>query len=93
MDDLTITLLKPVIVDGETTSSLTLRELTVDEMILHEKQHGTKTTAEQDKFFFSMSCGVVPDVIGKLGSRDWNRLKSRYWSTLGNGMLEPSSSE
>ena len=93
MDDLTLKLLVPVKVDGETVTSLTLRELNVDETIALERQHGTKTAAEQDKFFFSQSCGVVPDVIGKLGTRDWNRLKTRYWSTLGNGAQEPDSSE
>lgn len=93
MDNLTLTLLAPVVLNGETTTSLTLRELNVDETILLERQNGTKTPAEQDKFFFSLSCGVVPDVIGKLGTRDWTRLKTLYWKTLGNGELELGSSE
>lgn len=92
MDDLTLKLLAPVKIDGETIGSLTLRELTVDETILLEKQNGTKTPAEQDKFFFAMSCGVLPDAIGKLGTRDWTRLKTLYWKTLGNGELELDSS-
>ena len=91
--DLTIKLLAPVNVDGETHQTLTLQELTVDQIILLDKQHGSKPTSEQDKYFYAQSCGVVPDVIGKLGSRDWNRLKQRYWSTLGNAGLEPETAE
>lgn len=92
-DNLTITLKTPVVVDGETITALTLTELTVDDTILLEKQHGTKPTTEQDKFMFAQACGVVPDVIGKLKQRDWLRLKTRYWETLGNAESEDETSE
>lgn len=91
--DLTIKLMKPVAVDGETHETLTLQELNVDQIILLDKQHGSKPTSEQDKYFYAQSCGVTPDVIGKLGSRDWTRLKNRYWSTLGNVEQEPETAE
>lgn len=91
--DLTLKLLKPVTVDGETHQHLVLRELTVDEIILLDKQNGSKPVSEQDKYFYAMSCGVVPDVIGQLGQRDWNRLKTRFWNTLGNVELEPTTAE
>ena len=93
MDDLTITLKTPVAgSDGVQVAALTLRELTVDENIALERQGNGKGPLEQDKAFFAMSCGVPPDVIGKLGQRDWTRLKTKYWSTLGNVELEPLTS-
>lgn len=91
--DLTIKLLVPVNVDGVTHETLTLQELTVDQIILLDKQHGSKPTSEQDMYFYAQSCDVTPNVIGKLKSRDWNRLKARYWSTLGNVGLEPETAE
>lgn len=91
--ELTVTLLKPVTgADGVQVTALTLRELTVDENIALERQGAGKGALEQDKAFFAMSCGVAPDVIGKMGQRDWTRLKNRYWSTLGNVELEPATS-
>lgn len=92
--DLTIKLIKSVKgADGLVVDSLTLHELTVDENIVLERQGAGKGALEQDKAFFAMSCGVAPDVIGKLGQRDWTRLKNRYWTTLGNVELEPVTSE
>lgn len=92
MDNLTITLNSPVVVAGETISSLTLRELTVAENLALDKSHGTKSTLEQDINFFAVSCGVAPDVILGLKQRDWTRLKARYWETLGNVEPEPGNS-
>jgi Phage tail assembly chaperone proteins, E, or 41 or 14 len=83
-ENLTVKLKKPVTVDGQEYASLTMRELSVDDTILLERQNKDKGPVEQDKAFFAMSCGVVPEVIGKMGSRDWTRLKTRYWETLGN---------
>ena len=91
--DLTIQLQKPVTgADGIKVASLTLRELTVDENIVLERSGAGKGALEQDKAFFAMSCGVPPDVIGKMGQRDWMRLKNRYWTTLGNVEPEPETS-
>lgn len=92
-ESLTIPLKKPVTVEGQRYDSLTLRELTVDEVILLERQNGSKGQVEQDKFYFAMSCGVLPDVIGALGQRDWTRLKTRFWETLGNVESEGDPSE
>ncbi len=89
--DLTVKLLVPVTFDGEKIEQLTMRELTVNETIALEKSHGSKPATEQDKHFFALTCGVAPDVIGSLGQRDWSRLKSRYWETLGNAALEPET--
>ena len=90
--DLTVKLEKPVTgADGVRVTELTLRELTVDENIVLERSNAGKGALEQDKAFFAMSCGVAPDVIGKMGQRDWTRLKNRYWSTLGNVELEPTT--
>lgn len=91
---LTVILEKPVTgTDGIETKELTLHELTVDENIALERDGISKGPLEQDKAFFAMSCGVAPDVIGKLGQRDFTRLKNRYWATLGNVELEPETSE
>ncbi len=91
--DLTIELLRPVTgSDGLKVTALTLRELTVDENIVLERQSAGKGALEQDKAFFAMSCGVAPDVIGKMGQRDWTRLKNRYWQSLGNVEPEPVTS-
>lgn len=90
---LTLKLIKPVSLDGQEFAELTLRELTVDEIIAHEKSHGTKVPAESDKHFFALSCGVPPELIGKLGSRDWQRLKQRHWDTLGNVESESEPAE
>ena len=88
----TVKLLKSVTGDdGAKHDALTLRELTVDENIALERQGNGKGTLEQDKAFFAMSCGVPPDVIGKMGQRDWTRLKNRYWEVLGNVEPEPES--
>jgi hypothetical protein len=91
--DLTIKLLKPAVVAGHTTSELTLRELSVAENLALEKSHKDKTPLEQDVHFFALSTGVAPDVILALGQRDWTRLKTRYWETLGNVGLEAEPSE
>ena len=83
-EELTVKLIKAVTLDGQEIKSLTLRELDVDETILLEKMGKDKGPIEQDKAFFAASCGVSQEVIGKLGQRDWTRLKTRYWETLGN---------
>lgn len=84
MQNLTLKLIKPVTVDNLDYDSLTLNELTVDESISLNKQHGGKTLLEQDKYFFAMSCNVNPEVIGRLGERDYRRLQNMYKATLGN---------
>lgn len=91
--NLTLKLTKPVSMDGQEFTELTLRELTVDEIIAHEKSHGQKVVPENDKFFYALSCGVPPELIGKLGSRDWQRLKHLHWATLGNVGLESEPAE
>ena len=93
MENLTLKLTKPVNFDAATFEELTLRELIVDEMIGLEKQHSSKPTIEYDKHFFALTCGVQPDVIGQLGSRDWVRLKNFYWDKLGNVELQAMTSE
>jgi len=85
--NLTVNLLTPVNVDGLEITELTLRELCVDEEIALAKTHGEKFGIEQDKYFFATSCGVSPEVIGKLKRRDWTRLKNRFHEELGN--VEP----
>lgn len=82
--DLTVKLLKPVTVAGHTTTELTLRELSVAENLALEKSHKDKTPLDQDVHFFALSTGVAPDIILAMGQRDWTRLKTRYWETLGN---------
>lgn len=91
--NLTVKLIKPRSLDGQEFTDLTLRELSVDEIIAHEKTHGQKLVIESDKFFFALSCGVPPELIGKLCDRDWKRLKQRYWETLGNVGPEPEPAE
>lgn len=90
---LTIELLVPVKgADGFETTELTMRELTVDENIVLERQGAGKGPLENDKAFFAMCCGVSPDVIGKLGQRDWRRLQNRFYATLGKSDPEPATS-
>ena len=84
METIEVTLLSPVTINGDTTNTLVLRELTVEELLALEKSHGHKSAFEQDVYMFSMSCGVAPDVIKKLRERDWKRLKMKYWETLVN---------
>jgi ABC-type uncharacterized transport system ATPase component len=91
--DLTLKLISPITVDGEKISELTLNELTVDENISLSQKHGEKTSIEQDKYFFAMTCRVAPEVIGSLKQRDWTRLRLRYSETLGNVEPESESSE
>lgn len=92
--DLTVKLQKPVTTsDGQVTTELTFRELTVDELIIVERQSAGKGDIEQDKILYAMSCGVSPEVIGKVGQRDWVRLRQRYWSTLGKAEPEPATAE
>jgi hypothetical protein len=91
--DLTVKLLSPVTVDGEKITELTLRELTVDENIALQERHGEQSAIKQDKYFFAMSCGVAPEVIGSLKQRDWTRLRFRFSETLGNVEPESGNSE
>ena len=84
METAELKLLAPVTIDGDTTATLVLKELTVEQLLVLERSHGGKTAFEQDVYTFAMSCGVAPDVIKKLGQRDWQRLKMKYWETLGN---------
>ena len=93
IENLTVKLKNPVTVEGQRYDSLAMRELTVDEVILLERQNGSKGQVDQDKFYFAMSCGVIPEVIGALGQRDWTRLKTRFWETLGNVASEEDTSE
>lgn len=90
--DLTVKLIKPVNIAGQEITELTLNELTVREKIAHEKSHGNKTVIEQDLYYFALSCKVSPYTIESLCERDWNRLKARYWETLGNLEPEPETS-
>ena len=88
--NLTLKLNRPVKTgDGITTHELTMRELTVAENVALEHQSAGKGTLEQDVAFFAMSCGVSTEVIMGMGQRDWTRLKTRYYETLGN--VEPES--
>lgn len=93
MDDLTIKLLSKVNVDGMEYDKLTLRELTVDEVIELEDKHGTKVPTAQDKYFFAMACNVPPEVIGSLGQRDFIRLRNLHTDKLGNVKPEGENSE
>lgn len=86
-------LFSPVEFDSVRYDELSLRELTVDEMIALEKSTGNKLVIEQDKAFYSLTCGVPPQVIGNMKSRDWVRLKNYYWDKLGNVELPPVTSE
>lgn len=91
MSNIILKLITPVKVDAVSYSELSLRELVVDEIIALESQGVGKTTTAQDRDYFALSCGVPPDVIGKLGSRDWDRLKRLHWQKLGNGASEPET--
>jgi hypothetical protein len=82
--DTTLKLLTPVVVEDETVSELTLRELSVDELLAQEKTHGSKSILEQDIHSYALMTGYSPKVIRALKQRDWMRLRNLFWSTLGN---------
>jgi hypothetical protein len=84
MDDLELKLLKPVTFDGITHETLVLRELQVKELMALDKGAGNRTAFEQDVHLYALSAGVSPDLIKELHQRDWNRLRAKYWETVGN---------
>lgn len=92
-DDLTITLGKPVTFEGVEVKSLTLRELSVGELLALDIQDQDKTVLEKDINYFALMCGVSPGLMKQLKESDWKRLRLRYWKSLGNVEPEPPTSE
>lgn len=95
VDSATIDLWFPVEFKEEarTISELTMRELSVNEIIEVEKSEGVAGPTEYDRLLFSKMCNVPVSVIGLLKGRDWRRLKDKYNETLGNVEPEPTTLE
>ena len=92
---ITVDLLFPVeyAKEARKITSITLRELTVDEIIEVERDSDGRSMTADDKTLFAKMSGLPPEIIGALKSRDWRRLKNKYHSTLGNVGPESDSSE
>lgn len=85
----------PIEFDGIKHSTLTMTELTVEEVFELDKAAAAnqRTSFEQDLHYFAKMVGKPPAMLMQLKERDWKRLKNKYWETLGNVELEPTSSE
>lgn len=91
-DRLTVPLWRPVEVDGVKHSSVTLRELTVEENLELEKAGASRSSFEQDIHYFAKMASKPPAFMLALKERDWKRVKNYYWETLGNVEQEPQTS-
>jgi hypothetical protein len=92
-DKVVVQLIRPIEFDGIKHSSVTLRELTVEENLELDKASGNRTSLEQDIHYFAKMAGKPAGFMLVLKERDWKRLKNIYWETLGNVELELTSSE
>lgn len=69
----------PVTQDGVTYEELSIRELTVAEMIAFNKAHGNKDSGfERDSYYFALVCGVPREVLLQMKQRDWNSLLAEH---------------
>lgn len=93
-DTATVDLLFPIEYDGIKHSSLTMTELTVEEVFELDKAAAAnqRTSFEQDLHYFAKMVRKPPALLMQLKERDWKRLKNKYWETLGNAELEPENS-
>ena len=91
-DVLTVPLWRPVEVDGVRYSSVSLRELTVEENLELEKAGASRSSFEQDIHYFAKMAGKPASFMTQLKERDWKRIKNFYWETLGNVEQEPTTS-
>lgn len=92
-DVVKIPLLRPFDHDGVRYTSVSLRELTVEETLELEKGASGRTSMEQDICYFAKMAGKPTSFFSVMKERDWKRVKNIYWETLGNAELEPTSSE
>lgn len=95
VESVSIDLWFPVDVKDEARQiiKLTMRELTVDEIVELEKSDVVIGATEYDRLLFAKMCNVPASVIGQLKGRDWRRLKDKFHSTLGNVEPAPESLE
>lgn len=86
MDVITLKLRTPIQADGITIDTLTLRELKVKELLALEEAAaaGNRSAGKQEVHRFALMTGLSPDSISELSERDWNRLRTKYWETVGN---------
>lgn len=63
-------------VSGVTVSSLTMREPTVEDQIVHDEMKGSDALREVT--MFANLCEVAPDDIRKLSLKNYRRLQEAY---------------
>lgn len=72
----TVTLSRPIEIDGANVSALTMREPTVDDQLIAAEVKGSE--AIREVAFFANLCTVAPDDIKKLPVRNYARLQAAY---------------
>jgi hypothetical protein len=72
----TVTLSRPIEIDGASVPALTMREPTVEDHLVAEKVKGSDL--EREIAMFGNLCGVTPASIRRLPHRDYLRLAAAY---------------
>jgi hypothetical protein len=72
----TITLSRPIEIDGASVSALTMREPTVEDHLVAEKTKGSDL--EREIALFGNLCGITPADVRRLFHRDYMRLTAAY---------------
>ncbi|MDT9105755.1 phage tail assembly protein, partial [Escherichia coli] len=72
----TITLSRPLEVNGARLATLTMREPTVDDQLVTSDMKGSEAVKEVS--FFANLCEVEPAAIRRLPIRDYVRLQAAY---------------
>jgi len=70
-DTLTVTLTRPIEVDGKTVASLTLRRPLVKDLIAAERQPGE---IGQDAYVLSACSGLPFEAVGRIDAGDYRRI-------------------
>lgn len=71
-----ITLSKPLKIGGVDTTALRMREPTVrDQIVMDETEGGA---ALKEVTFFANLCGLVPDDLLAMGTRDYKRVQDAF---------------
>lgn len=79
----TVNLMFPIEHDGIKHNTITLNELTVEQVLELDKSNKDRTSFEQELHYFAKMAGKPVSMLLTLKERDWKRIRDAYWVTLG----------
>lgn len=76
--DYQITLNRPIKVDGVETTTIIMREPSVQDLLAAEMQSKGKVNSNLEIQMFSNLCGITPEDIASAKLKDYKRLQAAY---------------